>query len=252
MVDDRKGLPLIGDVSAGLYSPIQSLRFLLNNKFVMSIGLAPQVLGLVAYIWLAVHYLLPYVDRVVMDAVPASWNVGILGVIAQSFVTLLLIALYAVAFLPLVGALASPLYDIVAARAFEQRTGRQLPHQGLKAMMHSMGSEIVKLFVYYLLLAATLLIPALSPFFLVFSIWYLGWDLMDRTLTLMNLSLGQRATFGLRHALACLGLGIWAYIPLVGAALGFAFAAAGALSVARLTPDSRLTKLEPLSSKPKE
>lgn len=252
MVDDRKGLPLIGDVSAGLFSPIQSLRFLLNNKFVMFIGLAPQILGLAAYIWISAHHLLPYVDGVVMDAVPASWNAGVLAVIAQSVVILLLIALYAVAFLPLVGAIASPLYDIVAARAFEQSTGRKLPHQGFSETLHSMGSEIVKLFIYYLLLAATLFVPALAPFFLVFSIWYLGWDLMDRTLTLMNLQLRQRVGFGLRYVLACLALGVWAYIPLVGAALGFAFAAAGALSVARLMPESQLSALDSPASVDKE
>ncbi len=236
----KAGLPIVSDVTVGLFAPLQSLRFLLNNKFVLFIGLAPQVLGLVAYVWLSVEFLFPYVDTVIMENLPESWGSGIFSAIAQVIVGLVMTVIYALAFLPLVGAIASPLYDYVAERTFEKISGRKLPKQGLGDLLYSMGSELAKLLVYYVLLALTFFVSPLAPLFLVFSIWYLGWDLMDRTLTLMNLPLNRRVLFGVRRVLACLCLGIWAYIPIVGAAMGFALAAAGALSVARLTPPEQL------------
>lgn len=237
-------IPLVTGLITGLSAPLQSLRFLINNKFLLFIGLAPQVLGLAAYVWLSIHYLLPYVDETVTQAVPESWSTGVLSLVTQSLMGLLLVVIYAIAFLPLVGAIASPLYDYVAARAFEEKSRCKLPHQGLREAIQGILSELVKLAVYYVLLALTLFVPPLAPFFLGFSIWYLGWDIMDRTLTLMNLPLRRRFGFGVHHVLACLGLGIWAYIPLVGAAFGFAFAAAGGISVSRLSSPALLSRLE--------
>jgi uncharacterized protein involved in cysteine biosynthesis len=139
----------------------------------------------------------------------------------------------------LVSAISSPIYDFIAAKTFEKSTGEKLPNQGFRQMISSIITEVVKLSGYFGLLALSFFVPVLAPFFFLFSIWYLGWDHLDRTLLLMNKSFFERVGFGIKHVLACLSLGAWSYIPLLGGLFGFTFASAGAIAVARLTAKSR-------------
>ena len=232
-------VPFLGDLGVGLLSPVHSLRFFRNNKSLLFIGLAPQCIGLAAFVWVSTTHLVPYVNNFITSELPASWQTGALLNLVSLLVFMLLLLAYGLICVPVVGALSSPIYDHIAAKTYEITTGQKLPKQGLGEMLSSIATEIVKLSVYFGLLGLSFIIPALAPFFFFFSIWYLGWDHLDRTLLLMNKTLGQRVAFGFKHVLACLSLGAWSFIPLLGGLFAFTFASAGALAVGRLTARKR-------------
>lgn len=221
-------------VRTGLFAPAHSLRFLLDNKLLLFIGLAPQVLGLVCFVWLAAATVIPAAETAILSLLPLSWDGGVVSGVVAIGVILILVIAYAVIWVPLMSTLASPLYDFIAGQTYQKVSGRALAPQKWRDMIRGIVSEATKLFVYILFIIMGLLLPPLSPLIIMFTIWYLGWDLMDRTLLLTGRSFRERIAFGLRHIVPCLTLGLWVYFPLVGALLGFAFACAGAISVAQL------------------
>jgi hypothetical protein len=223
-----------GGFLLGLTSPLYSLRFLLRNKTLLAMGLAPQAAGFAVFLFVAWEFALPLLSGWILGWVPSDWHSATLGGLIATAAFLLLVILYGLVAIPLISVLAGPIYDHLAAKAYESASGQSLGNQIIGHMVRSLVSEVGKLLVYWLILLSALLAPPLAPFSLTFSVWYLGWDIMDRTLAQAPGSLGQRFSFGLRHPLACLGLGVWAYIPFAGAALGFAFAAAGGIAAAHL------------------
>ena len=247
MQRSSRPIPFFGDFSIGLLSPLYSLKFLRNNKSLLFIGLAPQVLGAAVFVWLTKLYLLPLINTYVVTEFPTSWQTGILANFVMIIVGFLLLLVFGLIYVPFISALASPVYDFIAAKTYEISTGLKLPRQGLRAIFSGVISEFIKLAVYFSILTVAFFVPLVAPFFLIFSVWYLGWDHLDRTLILMNKTLVQRALFGIRHAPACLMLGIWSYLPLIGGLLGFSFASAGALAVGKLAamkPSNKETKNE--------
>lgn len=241
---------VFGGLGVGLRAPLDSLRFLLGNKTTLLLGLAPQLIGLAGFIALATKPA-AFLTSMVNGWFPAAWQGGALEVASSIVVTLLLMALYTVVWVPIVGVVASPVYDVVARRAFTAAAGCPLPSQPLSAVISNALGEAAKLLAYFFLLALAVVIPLLSPVFIVFSVWYLGWDIVDRTLAQTALTLRDRVRWGLGNPLACMGLGIWAFVPLVGALLGFAFAAAGGIVAARVGLIQKESPSHPSKSRPK-
>jgi uncharacterized protein involved in cysteine biosynthesis len=159
--------------------------------------------------------------------------------------TISFLLLYTFIFVPLLNAILSPFLDIIAVRAYEDTSGRKLPQLGASDFFRSFVSECSKTILILLAVAFGVLLPSVIPggallyiFFapagLLLSIWFFGWDHVDRTLSLMGLSLRQRLMFGVRHATGCFCLGLWMYVPFAGTFLSFTFSAAGAILVAHI------------------
>jgi uncharacterized protein involved in cysteine biosynthesis len=225
---------LLQGLGVGLVAPLDSLRFLRRNKLLLVLGLTPQVLGLAAFLALGIEWMGPALTTAVLGWFPESWNVAALGFLVTSMTAILLLITYTLIWIPLVGVIASPLYDMIASRSYAAASGMGLPTQSVTQAIGGLVSEGAKLVIYFALLAMAFVVPPLAPFFLAFAVWYLGWDIVDRTLGQSSLTLGQRLRFGIKNPLACMALGLWAYLPLVGALLAFAFAAAGGIVAARL------------------
>lgn len=231
------------ELAIGFFAPIDSLKFLGRHKFLLLLGLVPHLVGFVAYIWALYVHVVPFVsDKFASYAAFFSNSVAHFLLAASTYVAGLV--LYTLVGLPLVSTLASPLFDIIAARTYEETAALKLPTLGFTDMVRSFLSECSKLTIIFSILAICFFIPLLGPVAFVVSLWFFGWDHMDRTLSLMGLNLRQRIAFGLRHSLTCLSLGLWSYVPFAGTLLSFVMSAAGAYAVARAQTSKECQHLE--------
>lgn len=226
----------------GFFAPIDSLKFLFKNKTLLFIGLAPHVVGMVAYFWALKDAIIPRIMQRLIEA-------GLIGPVENSITTYNLalysayiigLLLYALIGLPLVTLCANPVFDFVAGATFERTTQTKLPPSSIKLTFQSLFSELVKLIILYSLILSSFWVFYGAPLIFLVSIWYLGWDFMDRTLTLKQLPLHKRFFYGIKHAIACCMLGLWIYIPFAGSLLAFVMASAGAIAVSQLSPQKIL------------
>jgi uncharacterized protein involved in cysteine biosynthesis len=231
---------------AGIMAPLESLRFFKRHKFLLVSALAPHILFFVGGLWGALHFLLPFAEKYaagLMEYVP-GWILGSLFGVA---LFLLYTVLFALVFVQVINAILSPLYDHIAAKAFEDRAGHDIPQLGPTDFLRSFISEVSKTVLICTVVLLGFLLPTIlpggifftlivAPFGILFSIWFYGWDQIDRTLALLGLPLKKRLVFGLRHFPLCLALGIWIFVPLIGSILSFTLSAAGAILVAQTVP----------------
>jgi len=154
------------------------------------------------------------------------------------------VLLFTVVGVPLLNVLLSPLLDVIAAKAYVETSGKPIPNLGAADFLRSLLSEASKAVIVYTVIVLGFFLPmllpgglfvsaAIAPLGLLVSIWFFGWDNADRTLALLGWPLRRRIAFGLRHFLACIALGVWAFVPFAGTLLSFTMAAAGAMVVAR-------------------
>lgn len=230
----------------GFFAPIDSLKLLVKHKGLLFIGLAPHLLGVVAYFWAMHSWLVPLlVEKMIANGVITATEQGTTTQsVAIASIYIIGMLLYALLGLPLVTVCANPIYDFVASSTFEKTTGQILPPSTLRTTFRSLVSEIIKLCVLFILICIGFIVPISAPIIFLFSIWYLGWDFMDRTLSMLQKSLHARVLFGMRHPIACCMLGLWIYIPFAGSLLAFVMASAGAMAVGKLVQPSLLNKSE--------
>lgn len=211
-------------------APLNSLRFFKHHKFLLVIGLAPHLAGLCAYAWFLFWYAMPYAQQRLL-----GWNTDFSEWATKFFIgTLVLIVgavLYTILLMPVVNALASPIYDIIATQAYQECSGYKLPRYKTSELVRSFVSECSKSVFIVGVFTVAFFLPLAAPVFFILSIWFFGWDHMDRTLSLMGFGIGKRIRFGLKHSLACISLGVWTYIPFAGTLLSFVMSAAGAIAV---------------------
>lgn len=225
-------------------------------------ALAPHAVALAALAWASVTYGVPWareLARTPLEALeaPPALVEGFLG----TALVLACILLFNLVGVPLLNALLSPLFDVIAAKAYRFEAGRPLPTLGFSDFFRSFLSECSKMVVVFTCLAVGIFLPmalpggflvsaVVAPAFLLVSIWFFGWDNADRTLSLMGLGLRARLLFGLKHMLACFALGLWTYVPFAGTLLSFTLAAAGAIVVARVGPGSTPGRRDPPAPAP--
>ena len=221
------------EMHEGFLAPLNSLRFLRHHKFLLVIGLAPHLAGVAGCFWFLQNHAIAFAQEQL-----AAWSVhvgqGVFKFALFSFVYVLGTLLYSVLVMPLVNTLASPLFDVIAARAYEQTSGYLLPRSRFSEVVRSFLSECSKCILLLGVFVLAFFIPIIAPLLFLASIWFFGWDHCDRTLSLMGFSLPKRLAFGFKHALACMCLGIWAYVPFAGTLLSFVMSGAGAMVVARV------------------
>lgn len=235
-------LGIFKQVGVGFISPLDSLKFLMNHKALMVLGLAPTIAGLVGYFYLVHTQLLPWVT---LELTTQQWfqELSFNWAITQSLV----FVVYLLAFLvfnfigmPLVNIIASPLFDVIASKALEEYGGQKLPKLSFFSFLESFLSQIFKAMVYILGFMFVIWLPALAPLTFLASIWFFGWDQLDRSLGLCGLPVRSRILYGVRHSIACMSLGVWLYIPFAGTLLTFVMSGAGAITVVKtrhvLTP----------------
>lgn len=150
----------------------------------------------------------------------------LIGIIAYGFIAV-----------PIVNVLASPLFDVVAQKTYQSVREQVETPFSFTYVLRSLAFEAFKLLLIALLaviLIASQFLALLAPFALIFSLWFFGWDHVDRTLGVLGLPLRTRISFGIRHFVACLSLGVWMFIPFLSTLFAFTFASAGASVVARI------------------
>lgn len=238
------------ELSAGFLAPLDSLRFFRRHKLLLVSALAPHLLLAVGLLWAAFLFGLPLANQHLAQLFPeiaggtgmSAYALSILVGLAIGVACILLYTLVGVA---LLNALFSPLFDVMAAKAYEETSGKPLPKLGWSDFLRSFLSECSKLVIVYTCIVVAFFLPVLipggiivtlivGPALLLISIWFFGWDAVDRTLALKGLGLRQRLLFGVRHALACAALGLWTYVPFAGTLFSFTLAAAGAMVVAKV------------------
>ena len=225
-------------------APLDSLKFFKNHKFLLVSVLAPHILAFGLGVWALFSFGHPWIleyGAKLTETIPAFVVSGIISFSLAVAYTLV----FTFVFVPLLNAMLSPIFDIIAVKAYEQASLRSLPKLGASDFFRSFVSECSKTFLIIIVVAVGVLLPSiipggfllyvlLAPAGLVLSIWFFGWDHVDRTLSLMGLSLSQRLMFGVRHATGCFCLGLWMYVPFAGTLLSFTFSAAGAILVAQI------------------
>lgn len=234
----------------GFFAPIDSLKFLVKHKGLLFIGLAPHLAGVVGYFWALRTWVVPLlVDKMSANGVITATTQGTMTQsVAVVSIYIIGMLLYALLGLPLVTVCANPIYDVVAGSTFEKTTGQSLPPSTLRTTLRSLLSEVIKLCILFILICIGFIVPISAPIIFLISIWYLGWDFMDRTLSMLQKTLRSRVLFGVRHPIACCMLGLWIYIPFAGSLLAFVMASAGAMAVGQLIHPSFF--INPANTKP--
>ncbi len=221
----------------GLNSPVYSVRFLLSNKAMMFLGIIPHFVNVIFYFWFLRRIVIGQWLLPIFQALAHSWEGSFLAYLfhptfIEIFVWMMGILFYGVLGTSFVNAVASPLYDIIAKKAYEKTLNQKLPKQGFWEFVNSIFSELTKALILFCLFIVSFFVHIFAPVAFIIAIWYFGWNSIDRTLLLMNLPLRKRLLFGVRHWGYCFGLGFWSYIPFVGVFIAFTLAASGALVVA--------------------
>ena len=230
---------------AGFVSPLDSLKFFRKHKFLLVSAVAPFLLLFAAGLWAAFTYAWSYAlgyTVTLQTVVPAFLLEFLLGFLLFFAWVLCFTFLGS----PLLNALLSPLFDIIATKAFTHESQSPLPQLKFAGFFRSFIAECTKSILIFtsvlLFFLAPSIIPGgfvfytlLAPLGLIFSVWLFGWDHIDRTLSLMNMPLRKRLLYGAKHPIACCALGIWMFIPFASMFLSFTFSAAGAIVVARLS-----------------
>jgi hypothetical protein len=246
----HKGFFLSREIRNGFFSPLDSLKFFAKHKGLLFIGVAPQILGIAAYCYFlnesAVIKAQEFLVR--MGLLEAGVTDGLAFGSFQIAFYVLAILLYALLGLPIVSTIASPLYDLIAQRAYTYTSGIILPKDSLAQMLRSFVSEIIKLVIIYAAIFLSWINPVFVPIGMLFSLWFLGWDQFDRTLALLHYPLRRRFAFGFKHGLSCISLGLWFYIPFAGSLMAFTFAAAGAIAVANVQSSRERDELKQISA----
>jgi hypothetical protein len=249
-MNDSRTFFVTREMQAGFMAPIDSLRFFARHKLLLVSALAPHLALLVAALWASFAFGLPYASEQVVKMLPATGLLsGVSPTIVLAFVGIAIfiacILLYTLIGVAILNVLLSPLFDMIAAKAYVETSGRALPKLGWSDFVRSFLSESSKMILVYTAFIVAFFLPMLlpggilfsiviAPGFLVVSIWFFGWDAMDRTLALQGRGLRQRLLFGLRHFVGCMSLGVWMYVPFAGTLLSFSLSAAGALVVAKV------------------
>lgn len=223
---------------ASLGSPVEAIRFLSRRPFWLFMGILPHVLNIILYVWFVAKIVIDKWMHPLLTFLGIKWESSFVSGLAQStlleivvwFVAVILYGAIGVAF---VNVVASPIYDILAQKAFESTSGRKISSQSFMDFVDSIISEVTKGLIILSVVIISLFLSFLAPVFFVASIWYLGWNHIDRTLLLLKLPFRQRIFFGLKNAPLCFGLGVWSYIPFLNALLSFTLAISGAILVAK-------------------
>lgn len=231
----------MNEIAIGLKAPIDAFAFLWNRKSLFCAAIFGHVIILVLYFWSFRHWGIPRAEMLFSEyfpflASPSTYALLLANVLLAS-VYVFAALVYALVGVPVANLLLSPLFDLIASSAYESVSGNILPKVNLSVMAKSLLVELVKVgFIVAIVVGALIstFLLFLSPFFVLFGIWFYGWQEVDRTLGLCNLNWKQRIGFGLKHWLACTCFGIWYYVPLVGTIFAFVMCAGGAIVAARL------------------
>ncbi|APJ02579.1 EI24 domain-containing protein [Silvanigrella aquatica] len=222
----------------GFKAPVYSVRFFLRNKVLLLLGIGPHIINLFIYFWIIRSIVIAKWVKPLFHSLELRWEGTFVAplfnpVLIEVVIWIIGVLLYGIFGTAFVNAVASPLYDIIAQKAYEKTSGRNIPKQTFMDFIDSIISEITKAVVIICLVIISLFVQIFAPLVFFAAIWYLGWNSIDRTLLLMNIPLKKRLRFGLKNWGLCIGLGFWNYIPIIGALMAFAMAAAGAIAVAK-------------------
>lgn len=222
----------------GVTAPFHSARFLLQKKSLFLIGLAPHILNFIFYFWIVSEiiigrWLSPFLSSFAQHNNNSFLSIILKPQLVEIIIWIFAILLYGALGTAFVNAVASPVYDYIAKASYEGVSTNKIPQQTFADFIDSVISEVTKATFVFCVFIISLFFTFLAPFFFIFSVWYLGWNSIDRTLLLLNLPLRERVRFGIQNSALCIGLGVWSYIPLLGPLFAFTTASAGAILVAK-------------------
>jgi hypothetical protein len=222
----------------GLTAPFLSFQFLWKRKNLLLAGILPHIVNFIIYFWIIRNiFINKIIPSLINSLIKNGQHSTLVWILQSHFISLFIwtiaILLYGILGTTFVNAIASPIYDIITQSAFEETAQKKLPKQSFMDFVDSMISEFTKAVIIFSFFIISFFIQIIAPILFLIGLWYLGWNTIDRTLLLMNLSLKERIAFGLRNFALCIGLGIWNYIPVFSILIAFALAPAGAIAVAK-------------------
>ena len=222
----------------GFASPFHSARFLFQKKSLLFLGVIPHILNFILYFWIVSHYvigkwLLPFLASLSTNVENSILQSLLNPRIFESFIWIVAVLLYGAIGASFVNAIASPVYDYIATKSYESTSLKKVPIQDLGDILDSVISEFTKAVIVFCVFIISIFVHVFAPVLFLLSIWYLGWNSIDRTLLLLNLPLKERLRFGVENVSVCLGLGLWSYIPIISPLLAFTTASAGGMIVAQ-------------------
>lgn len=228
----------IQQLKIGFQAPIHSVRFFTDNKGMFFLGVTPHILNIFFYIWLIRNIVIAKWVSPLFHSLSVNWKESFIAPIfnptlIEIVVWIVGILLYGIFGTAFVNAVASPVYDIIAQKAYEKTAQIKMPKQTWMDILDSVISELTKGVIIISIVIISFFVNIFAPLVFLFGVWYLGWNCLDRTLLLLNLPLKKRILFGMRNWGLCLGIGIWNYIPIIGVLCSFAMAASGAIVIAQ-------------------
>ena len=223
----------------GLSSPFYSARFLFQKKSLFILGVLPHILNFFLYFWIVktviiARWLHPFLTTLSFKEQSSFFAYFLNPTFFESLIWLVAFLLYSILGTSFVNAVASPVYDYIAEKTYEHFTNKKLPKQTFEIFLLSTISEFTKAMIVFCVLIISLFVHIFLPILFLFSFWYLGWNSIDRTLLLLNISLRNRLRFGLKYPSLCIGLGVWCYIPILSTLFSFSTAAAGAFVLSKV------------------
>jgi hypothetical protein len=203
------------------------------KKSMLVMGLAPYLVALVVYGVLIGRFVVPTLFGFLIEKqiIPMGWNgYWLLDAIFWLFA----LTMFALLGPSIINTLASPVFDAMAKRTYEYYSGKKLPPDSLEMMLRSFLGECSKLALWLTVTIFLATVPLAAFAGGIVALWFLGWTHIDRTLNLKAMRLGERLEFGLKHAPACICLGLWGVIPGISTIFTFLMASAGAVVVAKV------------------
>jgi hypothetical protein len=239
------------EVAHALLAPLQAFRFLWKNKLLFWAAIFTHAAAFALYIFAISRwgvpvleaYFTPYLTHWTTNTTATSVFSGLF----LASIYIFAIIFYSIAGISIANTLMSPLFDVIAARSYEHVSGMTIPKLGLSTFAKSLFVEVLKIALIaaiFIGTALSTLLVFLSPLVFVFSVWFYGWQEIDRTLGLLGLSWRKRIWFGVRHFPACVAFGIWFYIPFLSTLCAFVMTSAAAVVAARIQTEKERTEIQ--------
>ncbi len=241
------------EIAHALLAPLHAFSFLWRNKTLFWGALFSHITAFALYIFAIAKWVIPFSQELLAPKIAGltsdAMAISVFSTFFSLSVYVLAIILYSIIGISIANTILSPLFDIIAARSYEHITGMKLPNIRFSVFAKSFFVEVVKVAFMLALVVATVLsklLILLSPLVFLFSIWFLGWQEIDRTLGLQGLSWRKRLWFGVRHFPACLAFGIWFYVPFLSTLCAFVMTSAAAIVAARVQSEKEKSDIESL------
>jgi hypothetical protein len=243
----KNGKSFFSEIQLGLMAPFYAIKFFKHHKMLLALVIVIYLAGFTAFMWAISRFFIPWgtgeIGNLFSLGTTFVESVGakVFAVSIYIFATLI----YGLVGFPVLNLVASPVFDIIAIKSFEHTSGFVIGNTGFGDFFKSFVMEILKLLFLALLLTASFVsiyVAIAAPIVFLFSLWFYGWQEVDRVLGMMRFGARERVWFGVKHAAGCACLGLWFYVPFFGTIFASIMPAAAGILVAKMQSEADIQR----------